>query len=327
MNCPGAEKKSLAFQAGIFHITFKKKEEVRMHKSRFISALTVLSVFAALAPATAGDVEDFVSKYTGKNGEGYMQPLADAFGASLNSGLFHDARISKVRIHLYLGVETMMASIGPDQKTFKATTEDFSPEQTVKAPTLFGKNDPISVTGTGNTVYTFPGGMNIKRLPIAVPQATIGGIAGTDLTVRWFATSSAKDLGDIKLMGWGVRHSLSQYMPLLPLVDIAAGFYSQSFKVGDIVDAKATLISLQASVTKTILAVYGGVGMESSKLKVSYEYNEAGSEPKTIGFDLKGVNKMRMTLGAGLNFPGMNVHAEYNVGTQSVLSAGFGFRF
>jgi hypothetical protein len=298
-----------------------------MHKSCLIRSLAVFAIIAAVTPVTAGQVEDFVSKYTGDNGEGYMQPLADAFGANLNSGLFHDARISKVRIRLYVGMEAMMATVGSDQKTFKAKTEHFSPVQTVDAPTLFGKNEPVTVTGTGGTVYTFPGGMNIKRLPIAVPQATIGGIAGTDLTVRWFATSSAKDLGDIKLMGWGIRHSLSQYMPLLPIVDIAAGFYSQSFKVGDIVDAKATLISLQASVTKTILVLYGGVGIESSKLNVSYEYNEAGSEPEKIGFELKGGNKMRMTLGAGLNLPGVNVHAEYNIGTQSVLSAGFGFRF
>jgi hypothetical protein len=298
-----------------------------MYKSSLVMLLAVLVMIAVVTPVAAGDVEDFVSKYTGSNGEGYMQPLADAFGANLNSGLFHDARISKIRIHLYVGMEAMMATVGPDQKTFKAKTENFSPAQTVDAPTLFGKNEPVTVSGTGGTVYTFPGGMNVKRLPIAVPQATIGGIAGTELTVRWFATSSVEDLGDIKLMGWGIRHSLSQYMPLLPIVDIAAGFYSQSFKVGDIVDAKATLISLQASVTKTILVLYGGVGIESSKLDVSYEYNEAGAEPETVGFELKGGNKMRMTVGAGLNLPGMNVHAEYNAGTQSVLSAGFGFRF
>jgi hypothetical protein len=303
-----------------------KKEEVLMHKSIFIKLLAVFVVVTVVLPAAAGDVEDFVSKYTGSNGEGYMQPLADAFGANLNSGLFHDARISKVRIHLYVGMEAMMATVGPDQKTFKARTENFSPEKTVDAPTLFGKNEPVTVDGTGGTVYTFPGGMNVKRFPIAVPQATVGGIAGTDLTVRWFALSSVEDLGDIRLLGWGIRHSLSQYMPLLPIVDIAAGFYSQTFKVGDIVDARATLISLQASVTKTVLVLYGGVGIESSKLKVSYEYNEAGAEPENVGFELKGGNKMRMTLGAGLNLPGVNVHAEYNVGTQSVLSAGFGIR-
>jgi hypothetical protein len=298
-----------------------------MRKSFIVSVLSLLVAIAVIAPATAGDVEDFVSKYTGSNGEGYMQPLADAFGANLNSGLFHDARISKVRIHLYVGVEAMMATVGAAQKTFLAKTENFSPEQKVKAPTLFGKNELVTVNGTGGTVYTFAPGMNVKSLPIGVPQVTIGGIAGTDLTVRWFATSSAKDLGDIKLMGWGVRHSLSQYMPLLPIVDIAAGFYSQSFKVGDIVDAKATLISLQASVTKTVLVLYGGVGIESSKLDVSYEYNEAGAEPVKIDFELEGGNKMRITVGAGLNLPGMNVHADYNIGTQSVLSAGFGFRF
>jgi len=164
--------------------------------------------------------------------------------------------------------------------------------------------------------------MNVKRLPLLAPQATIGSIMGTDLTVRWFSYAIGEDFGKIELFGWGIRHSLSQYMPLLPVVDIAVGYYSQSFKVGSVVDATASLISLQGSVSRSILVLYGGIGMESSTLKIAYEPEKGGEE---IQFDLKGGNKMRMTVGAGLRFPGFKLHADYNIATINTLSLGIGF--
>ena len=56
--------------------------------ARFLKyfALTVLIVLAAL-PAAA-QVEDQLSAYTGQNGTGYLQPLADAFGATLNDAFY-----------------------------------------------------------------------------------------------------------------------------------------------------------------------------------------------------------------------------------------------
>ena len=40
-------------------------------------------------------VEEYLSRYTAANGKGYMQPLADVFGASFNTSLFHSAKIKK----------------------------------------------------------------------------------------------------------------------------------------------------------------------------------------------------------------------------------------
>jgi hypothetical protein len=305
-------------------------KEDRMKKTFLITAMLGALILAAI-PAASQDIQDFVSKYTADNGKGYMQPLADAFGASLNSGLFHSAHISRAGFHLYVGVETMTAIVGDKQKTFTAKTENFNPQTSIKAPTLFGSNKSVSVAGENpdgtpnGTAFYFPGGMNVKNLPILAPQVTVGSVMGTDATVRWFATSSVKDIGKIELLGWGVRHSLSQYMPLLPMVDIAVGYYSQSFKVGKIVDAKATLISLQGSVSKSILVVYGGIGYESSSLKIAYDYKDAQNVTQTIKFDLDGVNKVRLTVGVGLNLPGVKIHADYNIATQNVLALGVGF--
>jgi hypothetical protein len=299
-----------------------------MKKTFAVLVLTGIFMLTAL-PVSGQKVEDFVSKYTQENGKGYMQPLADAMGACLNSGWYRGAHIPMVGLHLTIGVETMWAFIGSSAKTFNAQTgEFFYPPQTVKAPTLFGATQGVTATGTdqsgtpNGTVYAFPGGMNIKRLPILAPQVTIGSIMGTEATVRWFATSSVKDIGKIELIGWGLRHSISQYIPLLP-VDLAAGFFTQSFKVGDIVEATSTLVGVQGSVSQSILVLYGGLGVEFSTLKISYDYkNEDVTE--TIKFDLKGKNKMRMTVGAGLNLPGIKIHADYNISSQSVLSAGIG---
>lgn len=291
-----------------------------MKRGVLVTALIAALAYAAQAPAD--DIGKFVSKYTEENGKGYLQPFADAFGACMNSGLFQSAHVSRVGLHLTVGVETMTAIVGDKQKTFTAKTEDFSPVKTVEAPTLFGKAENLTVNGDAGTKYVFPGGMNVKRLPLLAPQATIGSIMGTDLTVRWFSYAIGEDFGKIELFGWGIRHSLSQYMPLLPVVDIAVGYYSQSFKVGSVVDATASLISLQGSVSRNILVLYGGIGMESSTLKIAYEPEKGGEE---IQFDLKGGNKMRMTVGAGLRFPGFKLHADYNIATINTLSLGIGF--
>jgi hypothetical protein len=287
-----------------------------------IIAAAFAAALASTAPVSAGDIGTFVSKYTEENGKGYLQPFADAFGACMNSGLFQSAHISRVGLHLTIGVETMTALVADKQKTFMAETENFSPAKTVEAPTLFGAAENVSVAGNNGTTYTFPGGMNVKRLPLLAPQVTVGSIMGTDLTVRWFSMAIGEDFGDVKLFGWGIRHSLSQYMPLLPIVDVAVGYYSQSFKVGGVVDATASLISLQGSVSQNILVLYGGIGLESSTLKIAYEPDKGGDE---IAFDLKGGNKMRMTFGAGLNFPGVKLHADYNIATINTLSLGIGF--
>ena len=101
--------------------------------------------------------------------------------------------------------------------------------KTAEVSTLFGPTDPVEVTGDAGTVYVFPGGLNVSMLPFAVPQLTLGSVFGTDLTVRYFAYSTNEDIGKLNLFSWGLRHSISQYVPVLPL-DLAVGFYSQQFR-------------------------------------------------------------------------------------------------
>ena len=278
-------------------------------------------VFLLATPLYAQDFEDFVRKYTGANGSSYMQPLADAFGANLNSGLYHNAYIRKQGFQLYLGVAAMNAAIPDKSRTFQGTTQGaFTPQQTVKVPTIFGNSELVSVEGEGGTTYVFPGGLDMNNLPLAVPNLTVGSLFGTDATLRWAAYDIGEDVGKVELLGWGIRHSLDQYVPLGPL-HLAAGFYVQQFTVGDIVDARGWIATLQGSYQWHLLTFYGGLGYENSTLDIQYVFEEDDTE---ITFDLTGANSIRATLGLTLNLGPLKIHSDYSLASQSLLTLGVG---
>ena len=294
--------------------------------------ITLLVVLLAIcSPLYAQDLEDYVSKYTSENGKGYMQPLADAFGANINSGLYHGARIPAFGFNIYIGVETMMALIADDQKVFTATTEDFfSPQTMEETATIFGSTTGARVIGTddaGNptgAAYNFPGGLDVSKVPLAVPQVTVGSILGTEATLRFIQVTLDDNYGKVKLVGFGVRHSISQYLKNFP-IDLAAGFFIQKLEVGDIIEANAKYFGVQGSYSKSILTFYGGVGFESANLDITYDYESGDNTTSTISFDLDADNSARFTAGVAVNLILVKLHADYNFGAQKVLAIGLGF--
>ena len=285
--------------------------------------LFTLAVFFSFSITTSQDIEELVSKYTENNGKGYMQPLADAFGATFNSGLFHTAGLKKLGFQAYLGVVASTAFISDKRTTFEATTQGFmypDPEITATAPTVFGPGEAVSVDGPGGTAYVFPAGMNVKMIPFAIPQLSVGSVYGTDLTLRFITFNLGEDFGDLSVFGWGIRHSISQYVEALPL-DVALGIYNQSFKAGDIVSANAWVVSAQASKKVLIFTFYGGLAFENTRLDLEY-YND--EEDVDIAFNLKGKNSIRLTAGITFNLGPAKLNVDYNIASQSVLSFGLG---
>ena len=191
---------------------------------------------------------------------GYLQPLADASGADFNSGLFHGAGIRKMGFQFYIGLVAPVALIPEKRKTFTALPEGFfEPKNPVDAPTVFGASENLVVNGEGGTQYLFPGGLNMKIFPLAMPQLTIGSIYGTDLTVRYITSSTDDALGRVRYYGFGLKHSISQYFNQFP-VEVAAGIYNQYFKLGTIIDARTWLFNIQGSYRFSIFDFYGGLG-------------------------------------------------------------------
>ena len=84
----------------------------------------LFGLIVCLAPPVSAQINDQLSAYTGANATGYLQPLANAFGADLNTGIFRSASIPRMHPTLRLEIEVMSVIFGDGDKTFRAATEN-----------------------------------------------------------------------------------------------------------------------------------------------------------------------------------------------------------
>lgn len=290
---------------------------------RYQTGLTVavLAAAALLIAAPAGaQIADQLSAYTGANAEGYLQPLADAFGADLNSNWYCSAYIPVDGFHWGIEFPIMGVIFSDDVATFTATTQDgFTPEQEVEAPTVVGDGGSITVDGDANSQFTFPGGFDLNSFGMTVPQLRLGNYMGTEAVIRMFVfDQSDVELGNVSLYGFGLRHSISQYMePDFP-VAISAGLLYQKFSVGDdFIDANAFTIGVQCSKNFGWIEPYGGVSYDMFSMDVSYT-----SDDEDVDLSLDAEGGAHLTLGVALGIKPVMMNAEYNLASTS--SFGFG---
>jgi hypothetical protein len=301
---------------------------------RFLRVIAGLLLTLIMATGAAAQVEDQLSNYSVDNATGYLQPLADGIGADLNSGLFHSAHIPKMGMYLRFEVRVMSARFGDDDKTFEATTEgDFLPQKTAETSTVVGPGDATTVPGQAGTSFIFPGGFDIGAFTLATPQLRVGSYMGTEALIRYIALDVGDvELGNISLFGFGLRHSISQYMsPTFP-IELAGGFFWQSFKIGenaagdDLMKSSALSIGVQASkrFASGILFIepYTGLSLDRFSMEVAYESDAAGEDAEAIDLDFGTESSVRFTAGLALNLPAINGHVEYSLASQSSFSFG-----
>lgn len=294
-----------------------------------IGSLLVLLLFLSNPLVSQAEIGDQLSAYTSLNAEGYLAPLKNAFGTDLNSGLFYSASVPISGFHISFEIRAMAAFFGDDDKTFNATTEGgFTPEQTAEAPTVVGPENSVAVDGSGGTAYIFPGGFDLSSFGLLVPQLRIGSIMGTEGLVRYFALDVGdSELGNISLFGFGLRHSISQYLGPVPPLDLSAGFFWQQFKLGendagdDLLSTSAFSIGVQASKSFGILQPYGGLSLDYFSMKAEYE-SDVPSESGTVSLDYPSESTVRLTAGLSLNFYILHLNAEYNLAEMNSFSFG-----
>jgi hypothetical protein len=289
----------------------------------------VLLLFLAACPAAATSISDQLSAYGEDNAKGYLQPLVDAIGVEINSGLYHSANIPKGSWSVKFEIQAMALIFPTGDATFKGTTEDgFTPQQTVDAPTVVGDGNAVTVDGDGNTHYSFPGGFNVNSFALAVPQLRVGIPTGSEVLVRYIALPIADDveLGDIKLMGFGARHNLSQYFGESLPAQLSVGAWYQKFEGGDAWDATALSFGVQLSKKVWIIDTYGGFAMDSFKMDVKYDSEATGqSVPTTLNFDSGFYT--HLTIGLNVELGIVFANLEGNFGEKMSFGAGIGVGF
>lgn len=299
-----------------------------------ISLLILMAVAGGLllgsGPAVGSgrnQLEQNLSAYTGKNAEGYLSPFRDALGASLNSGLFMYGDVPAGGFHARLDVRTMLVFFSDSDKTFDAVTEDYYGEpQTVEASTIVGDTHGSRlVNNDTGAIYTFPGGFDVQRFGLAVPQLTIGAAAGTEVFGRFFSLEfNDAEIEKIETIGFGARHCLSQTaLKNLPFDLTVGGMYNQ-IKVNDsLLEVKALSIGAQAGRHWGVLAGYLGLSYDSVDMNAEYESDATGTS-EMVTVDLEKKSTPHLTLGGTMRLGFLHLNAEYNLARQQSVGVGLG---
>lgn len=320
-----------------------------MSLSRLARATTVVAVAAAATLAHGGpelraqDVQDQLERLAEDNGSLYVKPLTDAFGTSMNQGMYHTATV-----HETLGFDIGIAFAGslvpdendvfnpilPDRVTYAGET--FQDPYGPAGPTTSRTSPAVTGEGAG-TVFApqgefaqacdaagedctlrFPEGLDIPGAPFAVIQGSVGLIYGTELTARFVpAVETTDEMGKVSAFGLGVKHSVSQYIPASPVsLAVHAGF--QNFDVGDYLSASASSWGVLASKGFGPLEVLAGADIESSSVDVDYTFAE---ENREVSFENELDTSARLRLGATLELLALKLAAQYSVGEYDALAA------
>lgn len=186
------------------------------------------------------------------------------------------------------------------------------------------------------TLGTKLGGANglsgISSIPFLAPQITLGTLFGTQFTLRYVPKIKLQDVGDLSWTGFGIQHNLGYWFPI-PIVDVAASFYTQTIKIDPLFEMSGTAFGLNVSKQFGFkffnVTPYAGFMLENAKFKVhivppAADYGP-GITPPDIAFEIEGKNTSRLTLGLSLRLLIFNINADYNIGTYNSMTAGLFF--
>lgn len=278
--------------------------------------------------------KDFIEKVTDQQIDGYFKPFITAFSSAINSGLYHTAETHKIG-GFDLTIKGVGVVIPNKDKIFTA----YIPEQDktingniIHIPggnqqwsTVFGpkrdNNLPIENIN--------PGGMDVKIVPMAVPQLSFG-LGNNFETMIRFLKFNLGDFGDISLYGIGFKHNLKKYLLNVPLFpDISIQTTYQMFKTGDIVDSKSFALNTHISENLLIFTIFGGVGYESTNIDINYTVNDPGSEfnGDKVTYSTSEKNNLCFVGGLRTKLGLLSVNGEINLGKYNSISAGIGITF
>ncbi|HHI87344.1 MAG TPA: hypothetical protein ENK03_00150 [Candidatus Cloacimonetes bacterium] len=290
-------------------------------------------IFVCIATTLFADLAEDIKQFGTVNGEKYLQPFVTAFGSDLNSGWFNTAKTRPFNIGVT--INSMLAVVPDDDKTFIASNPNDSlynfPNGVVTA-TALGNNGGIFTSkypDQGIPDLQLPRGLNLKAIPLIVPQAHLGLPAGFEVAIRGIPPMEFSKYGKISFWGVGAKYQVSKLIPMLTtLLPISIQATYQQVDVAEILTVKSMFVNLQASRGLVVLplTIYGGIGYEDTQLDAKYTYTEPWPDGQTqsIDFNIKGDNKFRFTFGARLKILLLDVMLDYSVGKYQTIRAGVG---
>lgn len=108
------------------------------------ASLVILTIVAAPS-VVAQSIDQRLQSFSINYAKGYVQPLVDAFGANLNSGLYQSAD-TEDDLDIYVGIKIIGTFITSDMQTFN-TASPYDPGQTSRTATVLGGSGSV-IPGT-----------------------------------------------------------------------------------------------------------------------------------------------------------------------------------
>jgi hypothetical protein len=333
---------------------------------RIVFAACLIAAVGLATPAQAqrlpvGDLDDLnqaLSAVTGQYADSYVQPVTDAFGAGMNSALFRTADAGGgivPKVDIYVGVSATGALMASSNRQFTPMSEQIQLSgrafETVytggTVPTAFGSTDTPSTEVRFRDVETDqllrddqgnivslplpPGAVDTPVAPLLIPQLGVGTFFGTDVMTRYLPETRLQGYGTVGVFGIGIRHSISQYIPMSP-VDIAVqgAYNSISLKdqnlEGDVVDASGYAFNVQVSKSLPVLPVqfYGGLQYETFSSEYAYTYSRPEVGDLSFTLDQDATNSVRALAGVTVTLAVVRVNADYSLSANDVVTVGVG---
>lgn len=267
----------------------------------------------------------------GKLADAYMSPLLKGFGAGLNGGWYNTAKphgLGRFDITFHLNA----VFIPEVDKVFDANTLGFNKLRVKsgtgpQAPTVSGSDNFSNpavyelyldnpLTGTPSLVTDFqsPQGTGLPYSGAPTVQLAVGLIKKTELMIRYMPTVALGNVGDAGLFGFGLKHDVKQWIPVVDKLpfDLSAYFGYTKFNLdksielnpeanvpnrdGNVntdysnqmfnIETKATTFGLLLSKKLAVLTLYSGLQYQRSTSTLALN----GNYPVTIIEDRLGAN-------------------------------------
>jgi hypothetical protein len=271
-------------------------------------------------------VEDRFGFFTESEITEYAKPFGTSLGMAFNSASYHTAEVADF-FGFSISFRGMYIFVPDDDLTFTPSLpEGYNADQ--QTATIYGSEGAAYYGPQGYIVY--PQGINESSIPAVLPQIAAS-FMGTEVMLRYLPSISLGN-GDeeLSMFGIGVKHSISRYIPLIP-IDLAVQFLYNNLEITGVMDIKAIAFNAHASKSFGLFTLYGGLQYESSTFDLEYEFTNPSNLPSLTAGKVKvsidGDNNFRGTLGGSIKLAVIALNIDYSLGAQSVLSGGLTFEF
>jgi Family of unknown function (DUF6588) len=292
-------------------------------------SLLLLTLLIFVVKTSFSQIEDRFSQLAEHNAVEYAKPFATTLGTAMNSSGYISADYSSL-FSFSISFRGMYIIIPESQKTFTPTFNDVGYQATKETATIYGDKGAAYAGPDGYIVM--PPGINQSGIPVAYPQVAAS-FMGTQVLLRYLPKIPLGNENDLSLLGIGVAHSISQYIPLFP-IDLAVQILYNNFEITNLMNLKNIAFNAHASKTFGLITPYFGLQYEKTSLDLSYTIKgdpQSGDpglqQDKDVSVTINGDNNFRATVGAALKLAVIVLNADFSLSSQPVVTGGLTFEF